>query len=174
MKISHQVPTILALTLLLAFVSGCDSSKTAANSVAPTAAAAGKSQTADLLTAPEITVYKSPTCGCCDDWVDHLREEGFNVITQDRDNMQPVKKSAGVPEHLQSCHTAMVDGYVIEGHVPAEDIKRLLAEKPAIAGLTAPGMPMQSPGMQEPGLPPKGYDVLSFDKRGKTAPFTRY
>lgn len=128
----------------------------------------------DNAVAADITVYKSPTCGCCDDWVDHLREEGFSVIAKNRDDMQQVKESVGVPGHLHSCHTATINGYIVEGHVPADDIKRLLVEKPAVAGLTAPGMPMQSPGMQEPGLPAKGYDVLSFEKSGKSAIFNRY
>ncbi|MCF6283036.1 MAG: DUF411 domain-containing protein [Candidatus Polarisedimenticolaceae bacterium] len=126
------------------------------------------------MTLPNITVYKSATCGCCNDWVDHLREEGFTVMTEDRDDLTSVKASMGVPEDLQSCHTALVAGYVIEGHVPAADIKRLLIEMPAVTGLTAPGMPMQSPGMQRPGLAPKGYDVLSFNKQGQRDLYRRY
>jgi hypothetical protein len=123
---------------------------------------------------PSITVYKSATCGCCEGWVDHLREEGFTVVVADRDDMPAIKASFGVPRDLQSCHTAKVEGYVIEGHVPASDIKALLLKMPAVTGLTAPGMPMRSPGMQEPGLPPKGYDVLSFNKSGKKAVFSRH
>ncbi|MFC1602049.1 DUF411 domain-containing protein [Pseudomonadota bacterium] len=122
----------------------------------------------------EITVYKSPSCGCCKGWVDHLRTEGFNVITHDHQNMDPIKKSAGIPGNLQSCHTALVEGYAIEGHVPAADIKKLLKNRPNIAGLTAPGMPMKSPGMQAAHLAPKDYDVLAFGKNGKTAVFTKY
>ncbi len=123
---------------------------------------------------PSITVYKTATCGCCDGWVDHLRDEGFTVVTEDRDDLDSIKASVGVPKNLQSCHTALVEGYVIEGHVPANDIKQLLINLPAVTGLTAPGMPMKSPGMQAPGLPPKGYDVLSFNKHGKWAVFSRY
>lgn len=123
---------------------------------------------------PTITVYKSATCGCCTEWVDHLRDEGFTVVAENREDLDSIKASAGVPKDLQSCHTALIDGYVIEGHVPANDIKRLLVELPAVTGLTAPGMPMRSPGMQEPGLPPRGYDVLSFNKQGKRATFSRY
>jgi hypothetical protein len=88
--------------------------------------------------------------------------------------MHAVRAENGVRPRLRSCHTAIVDGYVIEGHVPADDIKRLLSEKPAVVGLTAPGMPHKSPGMQAEGLPPKGYSVLSFDKAGKTSVFTDY
>ncbi len=123
---------------------------------------------------PEITVYKSPTCGCCTDWEVHLEKEGFKVISHKRTNMDSVKKQLGVKSHLASCHTATIDGYVIEGHVPADDIKRLLKEKPNAAGLTAPGMPQHSPGMQPPGEKPRGYSVLMFDKEGKTKLFTRY
>ena len=122
----------------------------------------------------EITVYKSPTCGCCKGWVDHLRTEGFHVITHDKQDMDPIKRSAGIPDHLQSCHTALVEGYAIEGHVPAADIKKLLNQHPKITGLTAPGMPMKSPGMQAPTSPPKDYDVLAFTKDGKSTVFTKY
>lgn len=123
---------------------------------------------------PEITVYKSPTCGCCTDWEVHLEKEGFKVISHKRTNMDSIKKKLGVKSHLASCHTATIDGYVIEGHVPADDIKRLLKEKTETAGLTAPGMPQHSPGMQPPGEKPRGYSVLMFDKDGKTRVFTRY
>ena len=88
--------------------------------------------------------------------------------------MGSVKAAHGVPARLASCHTAIIDGYIIEGHVPADDIKRLLKERPAIYGLTAPGMPMKSPGMQEEGLPPRGYDVLSFDKQGNSKIYNSY
>ena len=124
--------------------------------------------------AAEITVYKSPTCGCCRDWVDHLRDEGFKVITHDRNNMDAIKSTYGVKRNLQSCHTAEVDGYVVEGHVPASDIKRMLQEKPQIVGLASPGMPQKSPGMQPDGAKPAGCDVLSFDKQGKTQVYKRY
>lgn len=122
----------------------------------------------------EITVYKSPTCGCCKTWIDHLRAEGFTVKGIDRHDMPQIKANFGVDRPLQSCHTAVVDGYVIEGHVPASDIKRLLSERPDVLGLTAPGMPKKSPGMQPDHLPPKDYDVLSFDHRGKVELFRRY
>jgi len=121
-----------------------------------------------------ITVYKSATCACCNGWVDHLRAEGFNVTTKNQDDMDKIKIFFGVRRELQSCHTAVVDGYVIEGHVPADDIKRLLQEQPALLGLSAPGMPMESPGMQRPGLSPKGYDIISFDGNGGTGVYNRY
>ena len=122
--------------------------------------------------ATEIVVYKSPTCGCCRDWVDHLRDEGFKVTTHNSNNMDQIKAEHGVKTKLQSCHTALVEGYVVEGHVPAADIKRLLQEKPTVAGLAAPGMPMGSPGMEGPYKDP--YDVLAFEKSGATKVYARH
>jgi hypothetical protein len=113
-------------------------------------------------TSHEITVYKTPTCGCCTDWVDHLRANGFTVTVEDYDSLSAIKFIAGVPRDLESCHTAMVDGYVVEGHVPAGDIVRLLTERPAALGLSVPGMPIGSPGMEVPGRTPDAYDVILF------------
>ena len=124
---------------------------------------------------PEIVMYKSPSCDCCSGWAKHLREAGFAVVENKREDMDAIKAKYGVPEKLASCHTATVDDYVIEGHVPAADVMRLLKERPAgVVGLTAPGMPMQSPGMQEKGLPPKNYNVLAFDKDGRSHVFNSY
>ncbi len=109
---------------------------------------------------PVITVYKTPTCGCCKMWNAHLEQAGFTVKSVDLPHLNEVKAEYGIPPALQSCHTGVVDGYVIEGHVPAEDIKRLLAEQPEAAGLTVPGMPVGSPGMEVPGQPAQPYDVL--------------
>jgi hypothetical protein len=131
---------------------------------------AGLSQAADP--APTVTVYKSPTCGCCGKWVDHLQASGFRVAVHDVHNVEPFKERYGVPPRLASCHTATVDGYVIEGHVPAADIKRLLAEKPKVKGLAVPGMPVGSPGMEQ-GNVKEPYDVVSFDQAGRTAVFAR-
>jgi hypothetical protein len=120
----------------------------------------------------EMTVYKSPTCGCCADWVQYLEERDFEITVIDQPQMHAVKAEFGVPPQLQSCHTGVIDGYVIEGHVPAEDILRLLAERPAVTGLTAPGMPPYSPGMMS--IEPRGYDVLSFTREGKTKVYSSY
>ena len=124
--------------------------------------------------ATEVVMYKDPNCGCCGDWARHLESEGFTVTEKLSDDMASVKREHGVAPDIASCHTAIIDGYIIEGHVPADDIKRLLKERPEVTGLSAPGMPMQSPGMQKEGLPPKGYDVLSFDKSGKRAVYSHY
>ncbi|MGQ0591647.1 MAG: DUF411 domain-containing protein [Gammaproteobacteria bacterium] len=115
----------------------------------------------------EITVSKTPQCGCCKKWVDHLRNNGFEVAVVDMDSVEPVKRQNGVPAALGSCHTAVVDGYVVEGHVPADLIKRLLNERPKVKGLAVPGMPMGSPGMEGPQKHP--YQVLTFDDEGETS-----
>ena len=122
--------------------------------------------------AEEVVVYKSPTCGCCTEWVSHLRENGFQVTVHDRRNMDPVKRAMGVPQRLQSCHTAQVGDYVIEGHVPAADIVRLLKAKLPVKGLTVPGMPMGSPGMEGPRQDP--YEVLAFQPDGRTSVYARH
>ncbi len=113
---------------------------------------------------PEVHVTKSRTCGCCAKWIDHLRENGFTVTSTDVDDVTPLKRKKGVPKALASCHTATVGGYVIEGHVPAADVKRLLAEQPPVTGLAVPRMPIGSPGMEGPN--PERYDVLSFGFAG--------
>jgi len=122
--------------------------------------------------AAEFTVYKSPSCGCCSKWVDHLQANGHTVAAQNIENVDMIKKMVGVPERLQSCHTAMVDGYVIEGHVPAQDIERLLAERPKAKGLAAPGMPTGAPGME--GGAPDRYNVMLFKADGSADVYARY
>ncbi len=112
--------------------------------------------------AADVTVYKSPTCGCCGAWVDHLRESGFSVVVKEQDDLAPVKALLGIPYELQACHTATVGGYVIEGHVPAGDIRRLLAEQPRGIGLAVPGMPVGSPGMEQ-GDEQEPFRVFLFD-----------
>lgn len=123
--------------------------------------------------APQMTMYKDPYCGCCEGWAEHMKAAGFNVTVKVEEAMDTVKAKYGVGANLASCHTAVVDGYVIEGHVPAGAVKRLLAERPQATGLTAPGMPMGSPGMEMPGSKADTYDVLLF-KGQMTKPFARY
>ncbi len=118
-----------------------------------------------------VTVYKSPTCGCCRGWVSHLEANGFKVKAINTDDVVKHKKEAGLPQKLYACHTAHIDGYVIEGHVPASAIKRLLAERPAVTGLAVPGMPTGSPGM---GGKKVRYPVVTFDKSGKTTIFSTH
>ncbi|MFO0688565.1 MAG: DUF411 domain-containing protein [Myxococcota bacterium] len=116
---------------------------------------------------PTIQVFKTPTCGCCTKWIDHLEAAGFEVAATDLPDLASLKAEKGVPPELGSCHTAVVDGYVIEGHVPAEDITRLLAERPAVAGLAVPEMPLGSPGMEHPDPSHhQPYEVLAFGVDG--------
>lgn len=121
-----------------------------------------------------IQVFKSPTCGCCADWVKHLEAAGFTVEVQDIPNMMAVKGELGVPGELGSCHTARIAGYLVEGHVPAADIQRLLEEKPDIRGISVPGMPVGSPGMEVEGRPADRYDVVAFDAAGRTSVFASH
>ncbi len=116
---------------------------------------------------PPMTVYKDPNCGCCTEWVNHVRKAGFVVTVRDTADMSSVKASFGVPSALESCHTARVGAYAIEGHVPADLIQKLLREQPVARGLAVPGMPQGSPGMEQ-GAPKDAYDVVLFDKAGKT------
>ena len=117
---------------------------------------------------PVITVYKDPSCGCCTKWIEHLRGAGLHPVVHDRSDMDALKDSLGVPAALRSCHTAVAGRYVIEGHVPAADVKRLVAAAPkGIVGIAAPGMPAGSPGMEVPGRADR-YDVIAFAADGTT------
>ena len=121
---------------------------------------------------PPMTIWKSPWCGCCTAWAQHMKDAGFRVEITEVEDLAPVKSKAGVPHQLQSCHTATVAGYTIEGHVPATDVKRLLAAKPAVAGLAVPGMPSGSPGMENGHH--DAYNVMSFTRDGKSTVFSSY
>ncbi|MBA1158846.1 DUF411 domain-containing protein [Microvirga mediterraneensis] len=122
---------------------------------------------------PKVVVTKDPNCGCCGGWVDHLKAAGFPVEVVTTPQVNRVKVRLGVPDDLASCHTAEVGGYVIEGHVPADAIKRLLAEKPQAKGLAVPGMPVGSPGMEVTGVANDTYDVVLFGSSGQKT-FARY
>jgi hypothetical protein len=129
----------------------------------------------ELFAAPKkvMTVYKSPTCGCCGKWVDHVRAAGYDVKTIDVDDVTPYKQKYGVPLDLSSCHTGVIDGYAIEGHVPADVITRLLTEKPKGAkAIAVPGMPLGSPGMEVPGRK-DAYNVILIDAKGKRSVFAK-
>jgi hypothetical protein len=116
-----------------------------------------------------VTVYKSATCGCCAKWNDHMKAAGFVVNSTDLPDVAPIKDKNGVPQDARSCHTALVGGYVVEGHVPADVIKKLLRERPAVVGIAAPGMPAGSPGMEMPDGRKDTYQIIAFDKAGKTS-----
>ena len=126
-----------------------------------------------LATPVEITVYRSPSCGCCGKWIEHVKRQGFVVKDIREEDMDAVKKRLGVPERLKSCHTAVVGDYLVEGHVPAGDIKRLLKNKPKLDGLTVPGMPVGTPGMEMGGRK-DAFSVLGFWKDGRTTVFSDY
>ena len=121
-----------------------------------------------------VEVYKSPTCGCCSKWVDHLRSHGFEVHATHTDKVDELKTKHGVPRQARSCHTALVGGYVVEGHVPAADVQRLLKERPAIIGIAVSGMPIGSPGMEVPGVKPQAFNVIAFAKDGSTRVFASH
>jgi hypothetical protein len=121
-----------------------------------------------------IAVVRDPGCGCCMQWVAHLKKAGFQTTVTESSSMATVKDSKGVPAAARSCHTGTIGGYVIEGHVPAADIKRLLKERPNIVGLAVAGMPAGSPGMEVPSGTVAPYDVLAFDKTGKTSVFASH
>jgi len=122
---------------------------------------------------PKMTVTRDPTCGCCGNWVAHVRGAGFPVEVVEIPDVMPLKARFGVPDALTSCHTAEIGGYVVEGHVPAEAIKRLLAERPQATGIAVAGMPVGSPGMEIPGQAPQAYDVMIFSSRRQNV-FARY
>ena len=137
--------------------------------------AAKSAQPAARAPLPAMTVYKSASCGCCKNWVEHARSSGFTVKTIDTEDLAAVKRDLGVPSRLQSCHTAVVGNYLVEGHVPAADVKRLLAEKPAVRGIAVPGMPLGAPGMEQ-GAPAdhQRYEVIAFTAAGVTSVFARH
>lgn len=147
-----------------------DALATTAQSPAPVAPAL---QPADA-NAPRMIVHKSASCGCCGLWVDHMRAAGFAVEVRNTDDLNPLKERVGVPYGKGSCHTAEVAGYFIEGHVPAADVKRLIAEKPEAKGLVLPGMPMGSPGMESPDGRAQAYTVELVGRDGATTAFAEH
>jgi hypothetical protein len=128
--------------------------------------------TAGAQSATQIEVFKSPYCGCCEKWVEHMKRNGFTVSAHNVNDVPAVRKNLGMPDRLGSCHTAKVGGYVIEGHVPAADVQRLLKEKPKAIGLAAPGMPQGSPGMET--TAPVPYETLLVQTGGSTHVFARH
>lgn len=139
------------------------------------AAALLASSCARAAVAKALVVYKTPYCGCCKGWVAHMTDAGFTPTIHDLEDLAPVRARYGVPFKLSSCHTAIIGGYVIEGHVPADDVARLLREKPTALGLTAPGMPIGSPGMEVPGGSAERFDtLLLLDQSGRTQVFATH
>ena len=157
---------LVALALTTFACADADAANDAAMADAPLPVA-GTSMATDDAGLPSVLVYKTPSCGCCNGWVEHLRAAGFQVDTRNVRDLMSIKRDGGVPVAMSSCHTALVDGYVVEGHVPIAQVQRMLAERPDIAGIAVPGMPMGSPGMEGPNAKP--YQVLSFDNQGNAA-----
>ncbi len=157
-------------TALVLATSACGASDRAPDQDAPaeTSATMAAAVPQEL---PPIVVFKTEGCGCCNGWVEHLRAAGFEVDARNVSDLTSVKRDAGVPEDLSSCHTALVDGYVVEGHVPADAVKRMLAEHPEASGIAVPGMPVGSPGME--GSNPRPYEVLMFDRQGGRSVYAR-
>lgn len=135
-------------------------------------AALGLGLLAQSVLASEVTVYKSATCGCCNAWIKHLEGNGFTVKAHNVADLDAYKRRYGVTPQLAACHTAVVDGYVVEGHVPASDIKRLLAERPKVRGIAVPGMPRGSPGMEGPVK--DAYSTVTFDEAGRVKTYARH
>jgi hypothetical protein len=162
----------LALAIAMVALTACNSQQ-ADRAVPPATSDLSVSSASSDPSAPSalpvMTVYKSPTCGCCKSWVDAVKAAGFTVEVHDVDDVTPIKEDAGVPADKRSCHTAIVDGYAIEGHVPPATIKKFLAEHPKAAGLAVPGMPAGSPGMEMPGQQPDHFDVIAFQANGSSS-----
>lgn len=169
-----------ALIMALATIAGCRTDSKVPESagtstLAVTSAPAASTPSAALAASNgeliPIKVYKDPNCGCCKEWVKHLEANGFKVETMDMPDMSIVKQKYGVKSEIQACHTAIVGDYVVEGHVPADLIKQMLKDKPKIAGIAVPGMPMGSPGMD--GATKERYNVLTFDRAGRTTVYAQ-
>jgi len=160
---------LFSTTLLVSACQAAPGTTTAGTaSVSPPSVAAA---TQDL---PLITVHKSPDCGCCGVWVEHVRAAGFLVRVNDTEDMLAIKQRLGIPDEMLSCHTAEVEGYVVEGHVPVADIQRLLSERPTARGLVLPGMPIGSPGMEAPDGYRQSFTVGLLEQDGKVSGFSQH
>ncbi len=166
---------LLAAGILGLVVAGCTPSSPAPDRTAKQRAVLGAIPVPAAQSPwPVMVVTKNASCDCCGAWVDRMRQAGFRVEVHDVDNLDPVKTRLGIPAGKGSCHTAEIGGYFIEGHVPAEDIKRLLTEKPRAKGLVLPGMPLGSPGMEVPDGGVQSYTVELIDPQGEATAFARH
>jgi hypothetical protein len=163
----HLLPITLLAFVGVAFALEPAKETTPAVAVQKAATTTAKSQL------PTLIVHKTESCGCCAVWVRHMEQAGFKVEVKNETNLDPIKRAMGVPTNAESCHTGKIDRYFIEGHVPAEDVKRLLAERPNAMGLAVPGMPIGSPGMEQ-GNRRDPYDVLLVQRSGKTSVFAQH
>lgn len=166
----------MAIFVAMLAIGACRKDDEAPAAAAPPAQESAAAIAADVApdnVQPQVVVYKNASCGCCGVWVEHMQSHGFPVEVHNVDNMSPVKERVGVPAAMGSCHTAEVGGYFIEGHVPATEVQRLLAEKPKAKGLTVPGMPVGSPGMEQ-GDHVEPYEVHLVHEDGSTSVYAHY
>ena len=170
-RTNPSLPWLLAAALVLPIAATPASPQAQAQAPSSAARSSAVPATAPL---PALTVHKHPSCGCCNKWIEHMRDAGFTVAVEETTDMQPVKRKAGVPESQGSCHTAQVGGYFIEGHVPAADVQRLLHERPKARGLAVPGMPLGSPGMEHPDGTTQPYAVSLVLEDGSVREFSRH
>ena len=174
MKLFSGIAVAMAFAVAACTAKEAESAAEVAAADTPSSAPASTdtgAQTTPSASLVSIKVYKTPTCGCCKAWVDHLEQNGFKAEVVDMPDLSAVKTKYGVAPKLQSCHTAVVGDYTVEGHVPADLIMKMVNEKPAIAGLAVPGMPAGSPGME--GATKERYDVLTFDRAGRTTVYAQ-
>lgn len=176
-----KIRVSVVLGLVAASLAGCapasDTPVATAGSAATAAAvkdAASTGAAAAPSALPVVLVHKSPTCGCCTGWIEHLRHAGFTVTVDEREDLSGLKQQLGIPADKASCHTAEIDGLVVEGHVPADDIKRLLADRGDARGLVLPGMPVGSPGMEAPDGRVQAYTVERLEADGRTTPYAEH
>jgi hypothetical protein len=162
-------PRLILSLASAAALAACSPSTPEAEPAGSAVAPAPVSTAASGSDSTTLVVYKESTCPCCNAWVDYMRNNGFRVVTYNVSDLDAVKQKHAIASNLQSCHTTEVGGYYVEGHVPADLVRKLLAERPRIAGITVPGMPVGSPGMEVG--PPEPYDILSVDSAGRTAVF---
>ena len=171
----NELRAAVALLLASATMVACARQPEASSgTLAPAGAASSQVAATSRDASPRLHVHKSASCGCCSVWIEHMRDAGFTVTSTDVDNVNAIKERVGVPLGKGSCHTAEVDGYFIEGHVPADDVKRLLAERPDAKGLVVPGMPAGSPGMEMPDGRTQPYIVELVRDDGSTSEFARH
>ena len=163
----HRTMALLIVAGSIFAVAACDAAPPAAAGKPPAAGHAAR-------TAQVVHVHKDANCGCCNGWIEHMRAAGFRVVAHDSADMVAVKRRLGIPLEQASCHTAEVAGYVIEGHVPIEDVQRLLREKPVARGLVLPGMPIGSPGMESPDGHRQPFTVNLLGKDGTLQPYARH
>jgi hypothetical protein len=170
MNVWNGIRAILGVVATVVVVGGC-SDVAASDGPAPAPAEAGVAVGSGQSGGGVMTVYLTPTCGCCGAWVEHMEEEGFTVETVYQNDLSEIRRKHRLPPNLTSCHMGIVDGFAVEGHVPAATVRRMLADRPEILGIAAPGMPIGSPGMEHPDGLRQPYDIIAYDANGRLSIF---